>query len=163
MYKIRLSSDEDKEQIINIFNHYIENSMAAYPQKPLPVLAWELIKGKCIQGTVYVAVDSSDNVVGFALLKSFMEIDTFAHTADLGYFIDPAHTGKGLGKLLLAELESKAREFGIKTLVANVSSQNPGSIAFHERTGFTRCGELPNVGDKRGGSFGLIWFYKNIG
>jgi phosphinothricin acetyltransferase len=91
-----------------------------------------------------------------------MEMDTFAHTADIGYFIDPEHTGKGLGKQFLAELEKHARELGIKVLVANVSSANPESIAFHERTGFTKCGELPNVGKKKGESFGILWYCKSL-
>lgn len=162
MYNIRLSKDEDAAQIIAIFNHYILNSMAAYPQSPLPVQAWPFIKGKCIQGTVLVAEDSSGNMAGFALLKNFMDMDTFAHTADIGYFIDPAHVGRGLGKRFLAELEEVARSFGISMLVANVSSANPESIAFHEHTGFSRCGELPNVGQKHGKFFNLIWYCKSI-
>ena len=105
---------------------------------------------------------SNPSLSGVALLKSFMEMDTFAHTADIGYFIDPEHTGKGLGKQFLAELEKHARELGIKVLVANVSSANPESIAFHERTGFTKCGELPNVGKKKGESFGILWYCKSL-
>jgi len=46
--------------------------------------------------------------------------------------------------------------------VANVSSANPESIAFHEHAGFVKCGELPRVGMKRGEYFGLIWYYKTI-
>lgn len=44
MYKIRISNDGDQEQAIAIFNYYIENSMAAYPQKSLPAQAWNFIK-----------------------------------------------------------------------------------------------------------------------
>lgn len=163
MYIIRMSADADQERIIAIFNHYIVNSIAAYPQHPLPEQAWPFIKGKCLNGTVFVAEDANGSVVGFALLKNFMELDTFARTADIGYFIDPAHVGKGLGKLFLAKLEAAAKDLGIKTLVANVSSLNQESIAFHERTGFTKCGELPGVGQKHGEIFNLIWYYKSIG
>jgi len=162
MYTIRLGKDEDKDQVIAIFNHYIVNTMAAYPQSPLPVQAWGFIKSKCVNGTVLVAEDDKGTVVGFALLKSFMEMDTFAHTADIGYFIDPKHTGKGLGKLFLAELEKAAKDLGIKTLVANVSSANPESIAFHEHSGFIKCGQLPQVGKKQDEFFDLIWYYKSI-
>jgi GNAT superfamily N-acetyltransferase len=68
---------------------------------------------------------SNPSLSGVALLKSFMEMDTFAHTADIGYFIDPEHTGKGLGKQFLAELEKHARELGIKVLVAMSHPQIP--------------------------------------
>lgn len=162
MYTIRLSADGDKIQIMAIFNHYIEHSMAAYPQRPLPVKAWDFIKSKCVQGNAFVAVDQEGKVVGFAILKNFMEMDTFAHTADIGYFIEPDHVGKGLGKMFLARLEEAARSMGIRVLVANVSSLNPESIAFHEHAGFTRCGELPGVGIKHGKTFDMIWYCKKI-
>lgn len=162
MYKIRISNDGDQEQAIAIFNYYIENSMAAYPQKSLPAQAWNFIKSKCIGGTALVAEDAEGKVVGFALLKSFMELDTFADTADIGYFIHPDHVGKGLGKLFIARLEEAARSFGITTLVANVSSENSDSIAFHERLGFIKCGEIPGVGKKLGKTFNVLWYYKNI-
>lgn len=163
MYNIRLSKDEDNEQVMAIMNYYIENSMAAYPLAPLPVQAWGFIKAKCINGTILVAETESAEVVGFALMKSFMEMEAFAHSADIGYFIDPKHTGKGLGKRFLAELEEIAKQMGIKTLLANVSSENPDSIAFHERNGFCKCGELPKVGKKHDKYFDMIWYYKNIG
>lgn len=162
MYNVRLSLDEDKEQVIAIFNHYIENSMAAYPQKALPVQAWDFLRNKCIHGTIFVAEDAEAKVVGFAMLKSFMDLDTFSHTADVGYFVHPNHVGRGLGKLFLAKLEEAALNFGIKILVANVSSLNPESIAFHEHTGFVKCGELPMVGKKHGELFNIIWYYKDI-
>lgn len=162
MYNIRLVVDEDKEQVMSIFNYYIENSMAAYPQSQLPVQAFAFIKSKCVNNTILVAEAEDTGVVGFALLKSFMEMDTFAHTADVGYFIDPIHIGKGLGKRFLVELEKIAKDFGIKTLVANVSSANSDSIAFHERTGFTKCGEIPNVGKKHGEYFDILWYYKTL-
>jgi phosphinothricin acetyltransferase len=162
MYNIRLSKDEDKEQVIAIFNYYIQNTMAAYPLSPLPVQAWGFIKSKCINGTILVAEDESGKVVGFALLKSFMDMDTFSHTADIGYFIDPNHVGKGLGKRFITELEATAKSFGIKILTANVSSANPESIAFHEHCGFVKCGELPNVGKKKDEYFNMIWYYKDI-
>ncbi len=162
MYNIRLSRDADSEQVMAIFNHYIDHSMAAYPQSPLPVQAFGFIKSKCINGTILVAEDANGKVVGFALLKSFMDMNTFAHTADIGYFIDPQHTGKGLGRQFLAELENHAKTLGIKVLIANVSSANPESIAFHERSGFTKCGELPNVGKKKGEYFSMLWYYKSI-
>lgn len=162
MYNIRLSADEDKEQVMAIFNYYIENTMAAYPQRPLPVQAWDFIKAKCLQGTALVAETDTGKVVGFALLKSFMEMEAFSHTADIGYFIDPNHIGKGLGKQLLAKLEETAKGMGITVLTANVSSLNPESIAFHEHTGFSKCGELPAVGKKNGEAFNLIWYCKSI-
>lgn len=162
METIRIATDEDKEQVMRILNHYVENSMAAYSTKAFPMQAWEHIKGMCIQGNLLVAKSESGEVLGFALLKSFMGMASFIKTADIGYFIAPEHVGKGLGKKLLAALEDAARSLGIRVLLANVSSVNEESLAFHQRTGFTECGRFPQVGEKLGQMFDLVWFYKNL-
>ena len=150
MYSIRLATDEDKDQVMAIFNHYIENSMAAYPLKALPPQAWEPIKATCIAGNLWIAEAADGSIAGFAMLKTFMNAGSFAHTADVGYFIHPGHTHQGLGTKLLAQLVSVAKELNISVLVANVSSLNPESLAFHQRTGFTECGRIPGVGKKQG-------------
>ena len=162
MYTIRLATDEDKDQVMAIFNYYIENTMAAYPLKALPVQAWDHLKGLCIQGNLWVAEDSEGAIAGFAMLKSFMSLETFAHTADVGYFIHHDHTHQGLGTRLLAQLESTAKALNISVLVANVSSLNPESLAFHTHAGFTECGRIPGVGKKQCQHFDLVWFYKCI-
>ncbi len=159
---IRLATDVDKESVIGILNHYIQNSMAAYPQHPMPLQAWEPMLAMCRDNNLWVAEIPGEGVVGFAMLKWYMTKDSFAHTAETGYFIHPAHTGKGLGKLLLTALEDAAKKMGVTMLVANISSLNPESLAFHKRTGFVECGTIPAVGEKKGSKFDIVWVYKAI-
>jgi len=160
--KMRLATDNDKDQVIGILNYYIEHSMAAYPLAPLPVQAWEHLKGLCREGNLWVLESEAGTVIGFAMLKWFMGKDSFVHTADVGYFIKPEYTGMGLGRKILVKLEEEARKLQISVLVANVSSLNPESLEFHKRTGFTQCGKIPGVGKKQGQLFDIVWFYKNL-
>ncbi|HNX37410.1 MAG TPA: N-acetyltransferase family protein [Candidatus Cloacimonadota bacterium] len=159
---IRLATDNDKEQVINILNYYIETSMAAYPLSPLPYQAWDGLRSLCRDGNMWVAEIEEQGVVGFAMLKWFMGRDSFAHTAETGYFILPQFTGMGLGRSLLTALEQAATRLGITVLVANISSHNPESLAFHERMGFAECGRMPSVGKKKDRFFDVIWVFKNI-
>jgi phosphinothricin acetyltransferase len=159
--KLRLATDDDRDQVIAILNHYIENSMAAYPEHPMPPEAWDKMKGMCVKGNLWVAEDAG-KVIGFAMLKVYMGRDTFAHTSDVGYFLLPEYTGRGLGRLIMDKLEEVARSIGITVLVADVSSLNPASLAFHRKMGFTECGRIPGVGIKKGQPFDIVWFVKNI-
>jgi len=159
---IRLATDQDQQSVIGILNHYIVNSMAAYPQLPMPVQAWDKMLAMCRDNNLWVAEIPGQGVVGFAMLKWYMGKDSFAHSAEVGYFIAPEHTGKGIGTLLLQALEKAALDMGITTLTANISSLNPDSLAFHERMGFTKCGQIPAVGQKHGQFFDIIWVYKHL-
>jgi len=41
-YSISPISNEDREAIMDIFNYYVENSFAAYPENKLPYQAFDL-------------------------------------------------------------------------------------------------------------------------
>ena len=51
------------------------------------------------------------------------------------YVLEP-HRGQGLGKRMLAHVETRACDLGRPTLVLQVNRQNTGAIAFYESAGF---------------------------
>jgi phosphinothricin acetyltransferase len=67
-----------------------------------------------------------------------------------------------LGSLCLAKLEADARKKGIDNLIADISSENTGSVAFHKKHGFSIAGELLNVGRKHNKSFGIVYMQKQL-
>jgi phosphinothricin acetyltransferase len=64
--------------------------------------------------------------------------------------------------MLLACLEKGARDKGITTILAGISSLNPGSIEFHRKKGFTECGRFRKVGRKKGHDFDTVWMQKML-
>jgi phosphinothricin acetyltransferase len=80
--------------------------------------------------------------------------------AETGYFISPEHTRKGLGKSLLSTLENEARMVGMDTLLANISSRNQPSLAFHEKLGFRECGRFQRISRKFGQDVDIVWMQK---
>lgn len=44
-FTVELAGDDDGKSIVDIFNHYVENSFAAYPEEPVPHLMWDSIPG----------------------------------------------------------------------------------------------------------------------
>jgi phosphinothricin acetyltransferase len=58
--------------------------------------------------------------------------------------------GKGLGKALIQELIKNAKEQNFHTIVGAIDSDNRGSIALHEKLGFTHSGTMKQAGFKFG-------------
>ncbi|MEW5745621.1 MAG: N-acetyltransferase family protein [Nitrospirota bacterium] len=161
-YTISPITSEDRTAIIDIFNYYVEHSFAAYPQNKLPYEAFDHFMKMC-EGYPAAAVrDPQQKVVGFGLLRAHNPIDTFSETAEITYFMDPAHTGKGIGGSLLSYLEAEGRKKGIRIILAHISSLNPGSILFHRKNGFVECGRFKGVGRKNGQAFDTIWMQKML-
>lgn len=160
--KILLSpiGKDDARQIMDIFNHYIENSFAAYPEHPLPDDFFDMLL-ILSSGYPTVAARTEDGVVtGFGLLRPYNPLPAFFRTAEITYFLKPGFTGQGIGKAILDYLLDMGREKGINAILANVSSLNEESIAFHVKNGFSECGRFREVGWKKGRVFDVIYFQK---
>jgi len=155
-------SNEDRKSIMDIFNHYVENSYAAYPETKLPYEAFDMFL-QMAQGYPTAKVkDKNGLVVGFGLLRSHNPMPAFSKTAEITYFIHPDHTGKGIGTKLLRLLENEGMQKGITNILANISSLNLRSIDFHKKNGFIECGRFKNVGMKKGQLFDTVWMQKEL-
>ncbi len=161
-YSISPMAAEDREPIMNIFNHYVENSFAAYPESKLPYEAFDLLLEMSRGYPSGTIRDPKGEIVGFGMLRAHNPMSTFSRTAEIAYFLRPGYTGKGLGKALLAYLEKGGREKGITNILASISSLNPQSIEFHKKTGFVECGRFRKVGRKNGRDFDTVWMQKML-
>ena len=161
-YVMSLISNEDRKSMMDIFNYYVENSYAAYPETKLPYEAFDMFL-QMAQGYPTAKVkDKNGRVVGFGLLRSHNPIPAFSKTAEITYFIHPDHTGKGIGTKLLRLLEKEGMQKGITNILANISSLNPRSVDFHKKNGFIECGRFKNVGRKKGKPFDTVWMQKML-
>ena len=82
-YSISQISNEDREQLIDIFNYYVENSFAAYPENKLTYQAFDMflqVSNGFPAGTIK---DKNGKVIGFGMLRAHDPMHTFSHTADI--------------------------------------------------------------------------------
>lgn len=152
---------EHASAVMEIYNYYIKNSFAAYPEQELPITFF----GKLLEmteGYPTFVIKSGDGVVGFCFLRAYNTFPTFKNTAEISYFINEKHSGKGLGKIALDKLIDAGREQGITTILASVSSKNARSLSFHQKNGFNECGRFRQIGRKFGEAFDVVWFSKNL-
>ena len=159
-YSMSPISIGDRESIMDIFNYYVENSFAAYPEKKFPYQAFDMFLQMSNGFPTGSIRDQNGKIVGFGMLRTHNPMPAFSQTAEVTYFILPDHTGKGLGKMLLGFLEKGAVDKGITNILANISSLNPRSIDFHKKNGFVECGRFKNVGRKKGQLFDTVWMQK---
>jgi phosphinothricin acetyltransferase len=159
-YYLSPLSPEDREDVINIFNYYIENSFAAYPEKKVPYEFFDIFLQATAGYPTAIAKDENKTLLGFGMLRPHSPMPTLSKAAEIAYFIRPEYTGKGIGFRLLEHLLSGAREKGFHCILASISSLNEGSIHFHLQNGFAECGRFREVGNKHGKSFDIVWMQK---
>jgi len=148
--------------VMEIFNGYVESGTAAFPSRPLPEQAFPMFIKQSEGGYPSYAVLEGGRVIGFCRLMPYSPMPTFAKTAMLSLFLAPDCTGCGVGSACLERLIADGKEKGIEVLLAEVSSENEKSLRFHEKNGFERVGELKNIGQKLGRSFGVVLYQKTL-
>jgi len=153
---------EHRAPMIDIFNYYIENSFAAYPDRKVPYEFFDRLLPSLEGYPAFVAEDEHKKVLGFGMLRAFLPFSVFAKTAEISYFIRPESTRKGVGDRLLTSLIQKAEAKGIKNILASISSLNEPSIKFHLKNGFIECGRLKNIGEKKGQLFDVVYMQKML-
>lgn len=149
--------------IVEVFNHFVEHSFAAYPHRAVGQEFVERFANLSADYPVLTVLDDTDRVLGFGLLHAYHPADSFRRTAEIGYFLSPEATGCGIGSALLERLVCGAREKGIRTLLASISSRNEQSLAFHRRRGFTEAGRFRAIGEKFGQDFDVVYMQRDIG
>lgn len=156
---IRPVTGADREAVIDIFNHYITTSFAAYPDKPVPPAFFNAL---CEGIHAFLVIENDGEVLGFGMLKSFIPFATFARTATVTTFIAPSHRHQGYGTVMMEAMIREARKKRIVMLLANISSKNTESLTFHKKHEFFECGRMYEVGFKFNELFDIVWMQKDL-
>ncbi len=154
---IRQFRNTDLGDIIEIFNYYVKNSFAAYPEKELG----SNLFNKLVQEAISCYVLEIENAIGgYAILRNYLPYENFKHTGILTYFLKVECTNKGFGTIIFNKLIEDAKQHGINIIYVHVSSKNPQSLNFHKKLGFKECGRFKNVAKKFNQKFDIIWMEK---
>ncbi|WP_415958501.1 GNAT family N-acetyltransferase [Streptomyces sp. 021-4] len=92
---------------------------------------------------VVVAVDEAGAVLGTAKMNR-NHMGNGSHVASATYMVDPAHSGKGVGRALCAYSVEWARTSGFRAMQFNaVVETNTRAVRLYESLGFEVIGTLP--------------------
>jgi L-amino acid N-acyltransferase YncA len=152
----------DRQPMLDLFNYYVEHGFAAFPEQPLPIAFIDRLLDLAKGYPALAVKDRAGRLLGFGLLRPHNPLSTFAHTAEITYFLAPDSTHQGLGTRLLRELLRRAKEKGIRTILAGIGSLNEPSLAFHRKHGFLEVGRFRQVALKKGTPFDVVWMQKML-
>lgn len=97
-----------------------------------------------------VVIEKDGSIIGWAALTPISSRCVYAGVAEVSVYVDPAHTGKGIGLILLNELVKQSEIEGIWTLQAGIFPENRASLRIHEKAGFRIVGIREKIGKQNG-------------
>jgi phosphinothricin acetyltransferase len=149
--RIRPAVVDDAPAILDIYNHEVQTSIVTFDlvaRTEAEQRAW--ISDRSGAHVVLVAEDADGALVGFGALSPYRERPGYSTTVEDSVYVHRDHRGRGVGRLLLAELVDTARAHGFHALMAKVVGGHEASITLHVSAGFEIVGHEREVGRKFG-------------
>jgi phosphinothricin acetyltransferase len=147
---VRLAQATDAEAIRAIYNLEVTESTVTFdlvPRSPEEQRAW--LAAHAGAHPAVVAADDGE-VVGFGSLSPYKDRAAYATTVEDSVYVHRDRRGRGVGRLILAELLTLATAHGFHAVVARIVGDHDASIALHTSCGFTMVGVEKEVGRKFG-------------
>jgi L-amino acid N-acyltransferase YncA len=154
--------NSDLKVIKEIYNYYVLNTTVTFHINPVDID--ELKRNIYINHPKYksVLIKSGGIICGYAYLTQYKNREAYMRTAEIGIYLKPEYTGKGIGARTVAFLEEKARVCGIKVILAIISGDNLSSINFFENLNYKKCAHFKRVGEKFGKILDVVAYQKEI-
>ena len=165
MIRIRPSTDQDMPDITAIYTHFVLHSTATFETEPPSILDMTARRQDVLtKGLPYLVVTQGDEVMGFAYANWFKPRAAYRFSAENSIYLRHDAAGKGMGRLLLAELLANLERLGIRKVMAVIGgSENLASIGLHSALGFTHAGLIEGAGWKQDRWLDLVLMQRTLG
>lgn len=152
MQIIDCTLDAHADAMLAIFNEAIINSTALFDYRPRTaerMVEWFKVKASG-RFPVIGVIDDGGQLLGFASYGIFRAWPAYKYSVEHSVYVHHQHRGNGVGRALLQRLIIRATEQQYHLMIGGIEMSNAGSIALHERLGFTHAGTIKHAAFKFG-------------
>jgi phosphinothricin acetyltransferase len=147
------ATPDDMAAVQQIYAHHVLYGAASFEEKPptLEEMQQRLSKVQEV-GLPWLVAKRAGQVVGYCYATPYRPRPAYRFTVEESVYIADGQQGQGIGKLLLAELIARCELGPWRQMLATVGNakENQGSLALHQKLGFSSVGTLKAVGFKLG-------------
>lgn len=148
---IRAATADDAAAVARIYNHYVATGCATFETDAVGTADMAARIGEKTDASLpWLVAVAPDGVVGHAHAARWKGRSAYRRSVETSIYLDPARTGRGIGRQLCAALLDAVRDLGMHAVIAGVALPNAASVALHERLGFRKVAHFEQVGHKHG-------------
>ena len=151
--EVRAARMDDAEAIRQIYNREVVGSTVTFDLVPRTLEeqhAWLAEHAGAHPAVVAVDPDGGGRIVGFGALSPYRSRPAYSTSVEDSVYVDEAVRGRGVGRLLLAELVRLAEVHGFHAVMARIVGGHDASISLHKACGFEIVGTEREIGRKFG-------------
>ncbi|AOY77982.1 GNAT family N-acetyltransferase [Clostridium formicaceticum] len=160
---IREATEDDLQNILEIYNDAIINTTAVYQYKAHSLEDRKIwYNKKKEEGYPVLVFEGDEKVLGFATFGPFRAWPAYKYTIEHSVYVDRNARNKGVGTALMKAIIKIANEREFATLVAGIDEANEESIKIHEKLGFRFSGKIEKAGYKFGKWLNLVFYQLDL-
>ena len=142
------------DQVLAIYQAGIDTGYATF-ETAAP--DWARFDATHLPAHRFVALDAVDDgevegsrVLGWVAVSKVSQRKAYDGVVEHSVYVDPAASGRGIGRALLDALIASTEAAGIWTVQSGVFPQNTASLRLHQAAGFRTVGVRDRVGRRDG-------------
>ncbi len=146
---IRIANPNDLKQIITIYNQAIAEGNCTADTHSLTVAERQDWFASHSPKKYPIFVTEEDGIItGWCSLSAHRKGRmALQNVAEISYYVDKNHRGKGVGRQLLQHALQEAPKLGLHNLFAILLDINLLSVTLLEKNGFSKWGHLPDIAE----------------
>jgi phosphinothricin acetyltransferase len=162
---IRPATPADIAAITPIYADAVVNGTASFEIEPPDQAEMTRRQAALLDnGYPYLAAEVEGVVAGYAYAAPYRSRPAYKWSVEDSIYVAPQMHRKGIGGLLLRRLVAESEQRGFRQMIAVIGdSAQIGSIAVHERAGFSHIGTLRSVGFKHGKWLDTVLMQRALG
>ena len=154
---VRPAITDDYPAILRILGYYIENSNASWRyETPGPAWLEQFAASHQVPERPVFVAEQPGQIIGYSSLSDFRSYEGYWPCAENSVYVMPGHMNQQVGTKLMDALLEAACKTRLKKIIAAIDGDNQSSIRFHERFGFSVCGQLKDIGFKNNQWLSLV-------
>jgi L-amino acid N-acyltransferase YncA len=162
---IRPSSAADLPALTRIYGQAVTDGTGTFELEPPDQAEMARRRDEVLaKGLPWLVAERDAVVLGYAYANHFRPRRAYRFCLEDSVYLDPAAQGRGVGRLLLAELLAQCEARGARQMLAVIGdAANAGSIAVHRACGFEPAGQFKAAGWKFDRWLDVVLMQRSLG
>jgi phosphinothricin acetyltransferase len=141
----------DGEALARIYNPYILDTVVTFEEELLSAaeMADRVAEVRALS-LPWLVGERHGRVLGYAYATRWRTRASYRYSSETTVYLEPGQGGNGYGLMLYAALLEALPAAGIHAAIGGIALPNAASVALHEKLGFAKVAQFPEVGFKLG-------------
>jgi phosphinothricin acetyltransferase len=146
---IRPVTIRDAAPVCGIYNYYVKNTAISFEETPVSIKEMQIRIQEISSTFPWLVLEEEGEVLGYAYVHKWQERIAYRYSAEDTIYIKTGFERKGLGQQLFTAILEAIRKTDLHALVAGITLPNEPSIVLHEKFGFKKIAQFPEIGYKQ--------------